>query len=103
MKRFQLSRAAQIDLESIGQYLAETAGAEQAVEVLDRIRVEFLKLAEMPGIGHYREDLLDQRYRFWRVYSYLIVYRWETDPIRIIAVVHGARNLIAFFSRRRER
>jgi antitoxin ParD1/3/4/toxin ParE1/3/4 len=100
MKRFKLSRAAQTDLESIGEYLAETAGAEQAVEVVSRIRLEFQKLAEMPGIGHYREDLLDQRYRFWRVYSYLIVYRWETDPIRIIAVVHGARNLIAFLSKR---
>lgn len=103
MNRFRLSRAAQTDLESIGEYLAETAGAEQAADLINRIRAEFLKLAEMPGIGHYREDLLDQRYRFWRVYSYLIVYRWETDPIRIIAVVHGARNLIAFFSRRSKR
>jgi plasmid stabilization system protein ParE len=66
MNRFQLSRAAQTDLESIGEYLAKTAGAEQAVDVLNRIRVAFQKLAEMPGIGHYREDLLDQRYRFWR-------------------------------------
>jgi toxin ParE1/3/4 len=46
------------------------------------------------------EDLIDQRYRFWRVWSYLIVYRWQSSPIEIIAVVHGARDLDAFFGGR---
>jgi antitoxin ParD1/3/4/toxin ParE1/3/4 len=100
MKGYRLSRDAQADLDSIAEYLDENAGTDRAIDVLTRIRDGFDKLAEMPGIGHYREDLLDQRYRFWVVYSYLIVYRWETDPIRIIAVVHGARDLNAFFSRR---
>jgi plasmid stabilization system protein ParE len=34
--------------------------------------------------------------RFWKVHSYVIAYRWETTPIQIIAVVHGARQLEAF-------
>jgi plasmid stabilization system protein ParE len=54
----------------------------------------------MPGMGHFRKDLLDQHYKFWSVYSYVIAYRWEVTPIQIIAVVHGARNLDAFFARR---
>jgi antitoxin ParD1/3/4/toxin ParE1/3/4 len=54
----------------------------------------------MPGLGHYREDLLDQRHRFWRVWSYLIVYRWQVTPIQVIAVVHRARDLDGFFSNR---
>lgn len=54
----------------------------------------------MPGLGHFREDLLDQRYRFWAIHSYLIVYRWETKPLEIISIVHGARDLAAFFANR---
>lgn len=103
MRGYRLSRAAQADLESIADYLTENAGPERAIKVISDIRAQFQKLSQMPGIGHYREDLLDQRYRFWGVYSYLIVYRWETDPIRIIAVVHGARNLAALLSRRRRK
>jgi antitoxin ParD1/3/4/toxin ParE1/3/4 len=68
--------------------------------VLKQLREAFRKLADMPGIGHFREDLLDQRYRFWSVHSYLIVYRWETKPLEIISIVHGARDLAAFFANR---
>ncbi len=51
----------------------------------------------MPGMGHFREDLLDKRFRFWNVWSYLIVYRWEAKPIEVIAIVHGARDVDVFF------
>lgn len=46
------------------------------------------------------KDLADARFRFWTVYSYVIAYSWETTPLRILAVVHGARQLEAFFERR---
>lgn len=53
------------------------------------------RLAEMPGLGHMREDLvaIDQALRFWPVYSYLIVYRAETDPLEVVRVLHGARDV----------
>jgi plasmid stabilization system protein ParE len=31
--------------------------------------------------------------RFWKVYSYLIVYDPATAPLGIIAVLHGARDV----------
>jgi len=68
--------------------------------VVASIFAECDKLVEMPGIGHYREDLIERRYRFWRLWSYLIVYRWQSSPIEIIAIVHGARDLDAFFGGR---
>jgi plasmid stabilization system protein ParE len=37
---------------------------------------------------------------FWTVYAYVIAYRSETIPIQIVAVVHGARQLEAFFQQR---
>jgi plasmid stabilization system protein ParE len=62
--------------------------------------MRFRNLGEMPGMGHYREELLDKNYKFWSVHSYVIVYRWEVKPIQIIAVLHGARDLNAVLSRR---
>ena len=40
---------------------------------------------------------MDRRHRFWVFYSNVVVYRWEVSPIQIIAVVHGRRELAAFF------
>ena len=51
-------------------------------------------------MGHYHEELLDRRYRFWNFYSYVVCYVWEKKPIQIIAVVHGARDLASFLTNR---
>jgi antitoxin ParD1/3/4/toxin ParE1/3/4 len=51
-------------------------------------------------MGHHRVDLADARHRFWTVYSYVIAYRDQTQPLQIIAIVHGARSLEAFFQYR---
>jgi antitoxin ParD1/3/4/toxin ParE1/3/4 len=53
------------------------------------------RLAQTPGMGHLREDLADEPLRFWPVYSYLIIYRPETDPLEIVRVLHGARDVRA--------
>jgi plasmid stabilization system protein ParE len=51
-------------------------------------------------MGHYREDLLDRRYRFWNFYFSVVCYAWAPKPIQIVAVVHGARQLASFFESR---
>jgi plasmid stabilization system protein ParE len=89
MKGYELTAEAQSDLDAIGDYL------------VSEIEEELRKLVDMPSMGHFREDLLDKHYKFWSVYSYVIVYRWEARPIQIVAVVHGARHLQAFLARRR--
>ncbi|MDB5301195.1 MAG: hypothetical protein JWO87_2858 [Phycisphaerales bacterium] len=100
MKRYRLTPTAQRDLDTIAEYIAVEASVERAMIVLREFRDAFRKLGDMPGIGHYREDLLDRRYKFWSVYSYVIVYRWDVTPIQVVAVVHGARDLDAFLARR---
>jgi antitoxin ParD1/3/4/toxin ParE1/3/4 len=60
---------------------------------LDALEGAMLKLAQNPGIGHWREELIDKRHRFFLVYSYLIVYRHETTPLQIIRVLHTARDV----------
>ncbi|MDB5293059.1 MAG: Plasmid stabilization system protein [Phycisphaerales bacterium] len=100
MKRYKLTPTAQRDLDAIAEYIAVESTVERAMKVLREFREAFRNLGDMPGMGHFREDLLDRRYKFWSVYSYVIVYRWEVEPIQIVAVVHGARDLDAFLARR---
>ena len=98
MRRYQLTPEAQQDLLGIADYFSSEAGPSRAASVISELRSAFRGLGQMPGKGHFRLELLDERYRFWRVYSYLVVYRWETRPIQIIAVIHGARDLEAYFT-----
>jgi plasmid stabilization system protein ParE len=78
--------------------------AEDRPETAERLRFElykgFQRLGRSPGIGHYREDLLDRRYRFRNFYSYVACYEWEPKPARIVAAGHGARHLASFFDAR---
>ena len=39
--------------------------------------------------------------RFWSVYSYLIVYKPDSKPLKVIRVLHGARDVGAVLRRGR--
>ena len=62
-----------------------------------RVHVRFLEifnlLAENPNVGHYREDLTTRPVRFFPVYSYLVVYLADTNPVQIVRVLGGAQDL----------
>jgi plasmid stabilization system protein ParE len=45
------------------------------------------------ALAHAREDLTDRPLKFWTVYSYLVVYDPAGDPLTIVAVLHGARDV----------
>lgn len=92
---FVLTPEAADDVLAIWTYLADTDSEAAADRIVARLYDECDRLAATPGGGHYRLDLLDQRYRFWAVWSYLVVYRWESRPLQVIAIVHGARDLQA--------
>jgi plasmid stabilization system protein ParE len=98
--RFVLTPAAVEDLQEI---LLEIAG--DSPSAAERLRRKFLEafelLAQSSGTGHYHEELMDRRYRFSNLSSYVICYAWQPRPIRILAVVHGARDLAAFFASRK--
>jgi toxin ParE1/3/4 len=102
IRGYTLTPDAESDVIAIWTYIASADSEAAADRVVDRIYDECEKLSAMPGMGHYREDLLDRRHRFWRIWSYLIAYRWQVKPLEVIAVVHGARDLDAFFHDRIE-
>ena len=97
--RFVLTPQARADLLEIWNYISEDS-PENADRVLERLYAAFTRLAETPGMGHHREDLADPRHRFWTIFSYVIAYRDQTSPLEVIAIVHGARHLEAFFQHR---
>lgn len=98
-RNFVLTPEAAADVLAIWEYLADESSERTADRVVAEVYDACVRLGDMPGLGHFREDLLDQRHRFWSVYSYVICYRWEPKPIQVVAIVHGARDLDAFFHR----
>ncbi|MBV9085610.1 MAG: type II toxin-antitoxin system RelE/ParE family toxin [Acidobacteriaceae bacterium] len=56
----------------------------------------FRSIARNPGIGHKRQDLVEDRpILFWPVRDYLIAYHADAKPVQIITIVHGSRDVPA--------
>ena len=93
--RFQFTPQAAEDLDAIWWIIAEDNW-----EAADRVELEILatchRLAKHPRIGTRRQDITPLPVRFWTVTkfpNYVIVYRPETAPLQVIAVLHGKRDL----------
>ena len=75
---------------------ARFSGIAAADRVEEAIYDACTSLAEAPLRGHSRPDLTARRLRFWTLTpypNYTIVYRPETAPLQIVAVLHGKRNI----------
>lgn len=97
MSRYAFTPAAARDLNEIWDYIAED-NPRAADEVLGEIEDAVESLANHPRMGHRRDDLADEPLRVWPVYSYLIVYRPETQPLEVVRVVSGYRDLFSLFA-----
>lgn len=91
--RYILAPEAAQDLIRIWRYLNERGGVDVADRVEFSIRDRILFLSNMPDAGHWRKDLTDQPVKFFPIYSYLSVYRPETKPLQVVAILHASRNV----------
>jgi plasmid stabilization system protein ParE len=99
--RYILAPAAQEDLVAIRDYYLKAAGFRIARQMLVEFVEAFRTIARNPGIGHRREDLAESRpVLFWSVRDYLIVYRSGTNPVEIVTIAHGNRDVARIISRR---
>jgi plasmid stabilization system protein ParE len=98
MRPYILSAAARLDLLRIHNYLAEQASPSTARKVLSELRDGMRKVAQMPGLGHFRADLSAEPLRFWRVRSYLIVYRPDSSPLAVVRIFHAAQDVRAILA-----
>ena len=93
MKAFRLSPDGRGDIESLWLYIARD-NPKAATRVTTVIRDACRHLAEFPNAGHKREDLTTRTdVLFWPIYSFLIVYRPTTQPLQIVRVLHGNRDV----------
>ena len=95
MSGYALTLLAKADIFDIWSYIAkESEYAADRVEQAIYDACAFL--AEGHLRGHSRPDLTARNVRFWtltRYPNYTVVYRPETSPLQVLAVVHGKRNL----------
>ena len=91
--RFVLAPQAALDLVEIWRYIKEQTNLTIADRVESAIREKIVFLAGTPGAGHSRKDLTDEDVKFFPVYSYLIVYRPQTEPMQVAAILNGGRDV----------
>ncbi|MDT7813402.1 MAG: antitoxin ParD1/3/4 [Acidobacteriaceae bacterium] len=95
MSLYLLTPQAEDDLFDIWSYIAQDS-LDAANRVETQIYAACAFLASTPQAGHIRLDLTNRSVRFWTLpnYShYVIVYDPACDPLRIIRILHGARDI----------
>lgn len=94
MAEFFYSPEARRDLFEIWEFIAQD-NLDQADQVEWEIEQAIKRLAENPNLGHSRRDLTSKAVRFWRVYSYLIVFDPDTHPLEVVRILSGYRDVAA--------
>lgn len=92
MQHYILTPEARDDLIGIQDFIAKD-NPVIAARVIDECFGFFKKLSEHPYIGHKRQDLTLRNVRFWKFYSYLIIYEPDMKPIAIIRVLSSYRDI----------
>jgi toxin ParE1/3/4 len=86
------------DLDSIWFYIAtESASIEAANRLIDSFTRRFLLLAQHPYIGRVRDEDFGPGSRSFAVGEYVVIYRVHQPNVLILRVVHGHRDLAAWF------
>ena len=100
-RRIVVHDQARFDVIDIAYYIAEDSldAADRFVEAVD---AAYWRLAEMPGIGSAREygNAKLKGMRMWPIPGFskhLIFYRATDTEVRIIRVLHGARDIAGIF------
>jgi plasmid stabilization system protein ParE len=96
VKDYEISAHARLDLLQIWNHIAER-DVDAADRVLADLEAAMENLAGFPNIGHQRRDVADDRYRFWKVHSFIIAYLPDRKPLAVSRVVHGHRDFRSLF------
>jgi plasmid stabilization system protein ParE len=97
---FQLTPRALNDLGEIWDYIAAD-NVDAANRVESAIMSACESLARRPLMGSRRSEITPLPVRFWTVTrfpNFIVVYRPDTRPLQVIAVLHGKRNLKALLN-----
>jgi len=95
MSRYRISVRAREDLKEIYRYIAKD-NPTAAGQLRDAFYEKFRMLVRQPLIGEACQDLLPDL-RFFTVGNYVIFYVLADNGVKIIRVLHGARDVDALF------
>jgi plasmid stabilization system protein ParE len=96
---YVLTPTARRDLKSIWQYIAKDS-LRYANLVEDAILETCRSATKVPALGHRRAEIEDPRVLFLAVSGYerySIAYLANSEPLRVLRVVHGARDVPRLF------
>jgi len=95
MSGYRFTPEAAADLFDIWSYIAS-----DNVEAADRVEAAIYDacsfVVQEPLSGQVRRNLTSRPVRFWTVQrfpNYVLVYRPDTQPVQIIRILHGKRNV----------
>jgi len=91
----QFSLEASRDLEEVKDYISQD-NPDAAVRFVLLIREKCALLAQQPGIGRDRSDILSGL-RGFPVGNYVVFYQPTNDGIAVVRVLHGARDIPELF------
>lgn len=100
MDPLQLTEDAIVDIDAIWLFLLEKDGVGTADRIVTELFKSFYKLAEIPNVGHRRPDLTSRRVLFYKVFSYLVIYVPGSQPLQILGILHGKRNVARILRQR---
>jgi len=95
MSVYALTPLAKADIFDIWCYIADDS--EDAADRVEQAIYDACALvAQSPMRGHSRPGITSRSLRFWtltRYPNYTVVYRPDTAPLQVVAVLHGKRNI----------
>jgi plasmid stabilization system protein ParE len=92
---YRLTPSAENDLFEIWCFIAQDS-TDAANRVEEAIYDACRLLARSPRAGQERPDLTRRALRFWTVSpfkKYVVIYDPDTRPLRILRILHSARNI----------
>ena len=99
----RLTAAAEHDLESLHDYIAEFDCSANADRVLDQLTEVVQSLSRFPERGSYPRELVSlgiKDYRQTTFKPYRVIYRGLGRQVVVYLIVDGRRNMQALLSRR---
>lgn len=96
---YQLTRAAQTDIEDIIDYICVTLqNPDGADVVLEYLYGAMQEVTEEPSRGHRRPDLMNRPVKFYRSskkHKYYLIFDSETEPVTILRVASIRRDFLS--------
>lgn len=92
--RGRLSAEARRDLFDIQDYMLDKA-PEHWASLRKRLEEGVLKVTRRPGLGRSRTDLVPDKYRFYLVPPYFLIFEMHRGDVVITRILHAARDITA--------